>query len=159
VVAPCPIELPVAPSRLEARARLGVCADESVALVVARLIPGKRVDVALAALTLLGGMRVVVVGDGPLRGSLAARFPGAEYLGQLGREQTLLWIAAADVLVTASRLEGAPTVVREARALGTPVVAAPAGELSAWAAVDPLLTVISADSPGPSGGANGCRSF
>jgi teichuronic acid biosynthesis glycosyltransferase TuaC len=45
-------------------------------------------------------------------------------------------MSAADLLLSASRHEGAPTVVREARALGTPVVATDAGDLRAWAAAD-----------------------
>ncbi|HVY44240.1 MAG TPA: glycosyltransferase, partial [Minicystis sp.] len=51
------------------------------------------------------------------------------------------WVAAADVLLHASAVEGAPTVVREARALGVRVVACPAGDLAAWAAADPGITL------------------
>jgi glycosyltransferase involved in cell wall biosynthesis len=64
------------------------------------------------------------------------------FLGQLGRSQTLTWIAAADLVLTASLDEGAPTVVREARALGTPVVARAAGDLVEWARRDPGLVVL-----------------
>lgn len=65
-----------------------------------------------------------------------------EFLGQLPRNETLKWIGAADALVSASRHEGAPTVVREARALGVPVVAAAAGDLLEWAKSDPGLHVV-----------------
>jgi teichuronic acid biosynthesis glycosyltransferase TuaC len=51
-------------------------------------------------------------------------------------------MAAADVLVSASREEGAPTVVREARALGVPVVAVPCGDLATWAAADPGIALV-----------------
>ena len=56
--------------------------------------------------------------------------------------ETLAWIAAADLLVSASRDEGAPTVVREARLLGTPVLAARAGDVERWAAQDPGITLL-----------------
>jgi len=39
-------------------------------------------------------------------------------------------------LGSASALEGAPSVVREARALGVPVVAVAAGDLAEWAKDD-----------------------
>jgi len=44
-----------------------------------------------------------------------------------------------------SRTEGAPTVVREARALGVPVVACLAGDLEAWAANDPGIAIADPD--------------
>ena len=46
-------------------------------------------------------------------------------------------IAAADVLVHCSTVEAAPSVVREARACGVPVVATDAGDVGRWAATDP----------------------
>ena len=54
----------------------------------------------------------------------------------------LRWIAAADVLVSASAHEGAPSVVREARALGVPVVAVSAGDLAQWAERDAGLLLV-----------------
>jgi glycosyltransferase involved in cell wall biosynthesis len=80
-----------------------------------------------------------VIGGGPLLAELRARFPRVRFTGELSRSQSLEWIAAANVLVSASVLEGAPTVVREARALGVPVVACPAGDLRLWAESDPGL--------------------
>jgi glycosyltransferase involved in cell wall biosynthesis len=55
----------------------------------------------------------------------------------------LAWISCADYLVSASRLEGAPTAVREARALGVPVVAAPSGDLMEWARTDAGIEILS----------------
>jgi glycosyltransferase involved in cell wall biosynthesis len=46
------------------------------------------------------------------------------------------------VLLSASRHEGAPTVVREARALGTPVVACAAGSLAALAESDDGIWIV-----------------
>ena len=136
-VAPSPFELPAGLDRGQARARLGLPTALELAVIVGRLIPEKRVAVALRAVALLPGVRVVVVGGGPLLVSLAREFPSVQFTGELPRPEALCWIAAADVLVSASLHEGAPTVVREARALGTPVVARAAGSLRALAATDP----------------------
>lgn len=136
-VEPSPIRVPSpADDRDTLRARLGVSTGARLALVVARLVPGKRVSTALDAVAHLPGVEVVVIGDGPLLPELRARFPQVRFTGELSRSQTLEWIATANVLVSASLLEGAPTVVREARALGVPVVACPAGDLTLWAEGD-----------------------
>ena len=141
-IAPSPIELPSTPSRAAARTQLGLASTEKVAVIVARLVPGKRVAEALAQLSMLGELSVIVIGDGPESAALRARFPEVRFTGHLSRPETLALIAAADVLVSASTLEGAPTVVREARALGVPVVAAHAGDLASWAARDPGIHLV-----------------
>jgi glycosyltransferase involved in cell wall biosynthesis len=110
-----------------------------LAVVVARLVPDKRVGTALDAIAHLPAVQVVVIGGGPLLAELRARFQQVRFTGELPRAQALEWIASANVLVSASLLEGAPTVVREARALGVPVVACPAGDLTLWAERDPGL--------------------
>ena len=46
----------------------------------------------------------------------------ARFVGAVARPEALGWIGAADVLLHASRAEGLSTVVREAAALGTPVL-------------------------------------
>lgn len=139
-VEPSPIRIPPpAQARDSLRARLGVAPSARLAVVVARLVPGKRVSVALDAVAHLPAVEVVVIGGGPLLPDLRAQFPQVRFTGELPRSQTLEWIAAANVLVSASLLEGAPTVVREARALGVPVVASTAGDLSLWAETDSAL--------------------
>jgi teichuronic acid biosynthesis glycosyltransferase TuaC len=45
-------------------------------------------------------------------------------------------------LLSTSAHEGAPSVVREARALGVPVVAVAAGDLAEWAKADPGIVVL-----------------
>lgn len=142
LVAPSPFELPPALGSSEARARLGVDARTRLIVVVARLIPDKRVGAALTAVALLPDAQVVVVGGGPLLAGLRVDFPNVRFTGELDRPSALDWIAAADVLVSTSRLEGAPTAVREARALGTRVVACAAGSLAALAESDMGLWVV-----------------
>ncbi|MCA9640388.1 MAG: glycosyltransferase [Myxococcales bacterium] len=137
-VEPCAIDLSGVPSRADAR-RLHEVEGE-LWLIVARLIASKRIDVALKkSLEFARPSAVVVIGDGPLRQALEAEFPHARFLGQLPRPECLSWLAAADGLLSASLLEGAPTVIREARALGVRVLSAPAGDLRHWAERDPGL--------------------
>lgn len=141
-VQPCPVDVSGAPGREQARSALGVAAEVRLLVVVGRLVTGKRVDAALGAARLVPGAVCVVVGDGPERNALERAFPEARFVGHVPRGVALSWIAAADVLVSASRDEGAPSVVREARALGTRVVAVPAGDLRRWSRFDPELCVI-----------------
>jgi len=141
-VAASPLDVDDVPTRSLARKALGLAETKPLALIVARLIPEKRVALALQALTLLDELSQVVVGDGPELASLRTRFPNAHFTGYLPRSEALRWIAAADVLVSASAQEGAPSVVREARALGVPVVAVAAGDLASWAERDPGLLIV-----------------
>lgn len=141
-VLPSPFELPPGLDRSGARARLGLAAERRLIVIVSRLVPDKRVATALDAVAWLADVLVVVVGGGPLLERLSREYPGVCFTGELPRPQALDWIAAADVLLSASRHEGAPTVVREARALGTPVVACLAGSLAALAERDEGLWLV-----------------
>jgi teichuronic acid biosynthesis glycosyltransferase TuaC len=113
-----------------ARARLLRDEHDGERLVVCagRLVPDKRFDLVVrhVAEREPRGTRLVVVGDGPERGRLerAARDLGVSacFVGRTVREDALAWIGAADALLHASNVEGLSTVVREANALGTPVV-------------------------------------
>jgi glycosyltransferase involved in cell wall biosynthesis len=141
-VVPPALALPRTKTHAEARAKLGVEREVRLFVVAGRLVPSKRVEVALSALRLVPRALAVIVGDGPERARLERLFPEARFTGRLSRERTLDWLSAADAVVTASELEGAPSVVREARALGTPVVARSAGDLVAWGRRDPNLFVL-----------------
>jgi glycosyltransferase involved in cell wall biosynthesis len=139
-VQPAPLWVPATPGRSLAREQLGLTAQGTLIVIIARLIPTKRVDFALDELAPLlrdaNPPQVVVIGDGSERTTLERRYPFAQFLGELPRERALLWLACADLLLSASQLEGAPTVVREARALQVPVVSAIAGDLEQWAEQD-----------------------
>lgn len=141
-VEPLPIDVSAAPSRIEARAELGIAESARLVVIVSRLVSSKRIDTALAAAALLPGLSVVVVGDGPELGALESKRPDVRFVGRVARGRALTWIAAADALLSASRLEGAPSSVREARALGVPVAACAAGDLAQWAALDSGLWVV-----------------
>jgi glycosyltransferase involved in cell wall biosynthesis len=146
-VEPPPLAVPEELDRDRARRTLGVSPEERLLVVVGRLVRGKRTRVALGATRLVAHASVVVVGDGPERPLLERDFPDARFVGLVDRNRALEWIAAADALVVASREEGAPSVVREARALGTPVVALPSGDLRAWGRNDSGLVVVPASFP------------
>ncbi len=132
-VQPSPIDVPddlvsnAARPRHHAAAR---DAGRARLVAVGRLVASKRVD---AVLRYVAEHRpeadLVVVGDGPERErlerlalSLSVR---AKFLGQTPRTETLSWMADADELVFASRIEGLSTVIREAEALGLPVTRVP----------------------------------
>lgn len=142
-VEPCAIDVEGVPARAEARRALGLSDGQALAVVVARLIPEKQVDVALAACERVPRLDCIVVGDGPELAKLKRRFPRVRFVGHVERPLALTYLSAANVLVSASRKEGAPTTVREARALGTDVVSVVAGDLELWAQLDPGLHVVS----------------
>jgi teichuronic acid biosynthesis glycosyltransferase TuaC len=142
-VQPAELTIPQIP-REGLRARLGLAPGAFVAVVVGRLIAGKRVDVALSRAPVPENCTWIVVGDGPLLGELRTRFPNVRFTGQLPRDRALEWIASADVLVNASLHEGAPSAIREARALGTRVWSSAVGDVPEWAARDPGVSILSA---------------
>ena len=141
-VEPCAIDLPAAKTRSQARKNLGIAPELRVAVIVARLVAGKRVHVALEACERVPHLHAIVVGEGPERERLTQRFPRATFVGHVDRPLALTYLAAADAMVSASLEEGAPTVVREARALGTPVVCLAAGDLALWAEQDAWIHVV-----------------
>ena len=98
---------------------------------IGRLEARKGFDVLLrsAAQALRNGLDfdIVLLGEGPLRGSLAAL---AIELGIADRvhmpghvSSSLPWLRASTAYVLTSRLEGLPTTILEAFACGTPVIA------------------------------------
>jgi glycosyltransferase involved in cell wall biosynthesis len=96
-----------------------------------RLTAQKDVDLALAALRELPGVRLLVAGDGPERARLqdAARDLGdrVSFLGALPRDRVLGLLRAADAAVLTSAWENFPHGVVEALAVGTPVIATRTG--------------------------------
>jgi teichuronic acid biosynthesis glycosyltransferase TuaC len=116
-------------------------------VAVGRFVELKRFDLAIESAA-AASVPIVLVGDGPLRAKLehVARTVRARatFAGLVSRTEALAWIAASSMLVHASRAEAAPTVVREARALGGPVVATASGDVAAWARTDPGIVLVDA---------------
>ncbi|MCW3848092.1 glycosyltransferase family 1 protein [Sphingomonas sp. LB-2] len=67
----------------------------------------------------------VVVGDGPARAELEARYPAAKFLGAMFGEELASAYAAADVFVFPSRTDTFGLAMIEALACGVPVAAFP----------------------------------
>ncbi len=135
VIAPAsPAQVPTRPVA-QTRARFGVEPGQALAVCVARLHPQKGLDVLLGASAVLRGrlpgLRVVIVGEGPLEAELRRQ------ASALGLDGTVIFagpsphavdeLAAADVVVVPSRWEGWPLVVSEALHLGRPLVATAVG--------------------------------
>ena len=93
-----------------------------VFLYVGRIAVEKNVE-AFLALDLPGTK--VVVGDGPQRIALSARYPDVRFLGVLEGEALANVYAAADVFVFPSKTDTFGMVLLEALAAGVPVAAFP----------------------------------
>lgn len=111
-----------------ARADLATPADATVLLTLSRLHEKKGLDVLLQALAELPACLAWIAGDGPLEADLKAL---AATLGVADRVRFLGWrkdrgalLRAADICVLPSRWEPFGTVMLEAWAAGTPLVAA-----------------------------------
>lgn len=120
----------------QARAQLGLT-GEPLLVCVGHLVEVKGQDLALGALALLvrrwPGVRLCLVGDGPLRQKLQAQAAAlgltdrVTYAGAVPNDQLSAWYSAADAMVLASRSEGWANVLLESMACGTPVVATAVG--------------------------------
>jgi glycosyltransferase involved in cell wall biosynthesis len=67
----------------------------------------------------------VIVGDGPARGPLGAKYPGARFLGALSGEPLARLYSSADVFVFPSLTDTFGIVLLEALASGLPIAAFP----------------------------------
>ena len=81
----------------------------------------------LAELAASAGIRLVVVGEGPQRGWLEDRLPGAKFTGRLATGDLARALASMDVVVHPGTTETCCHVLREAAASGIPVAAPRAG--------------------------------
>lgn len=113
--------------RLQARAQLGLGADELVFVCVGRLAAGKGQDELIMVMPELPSGVLLLAGDGEERSELEelARRCGVEdrvvFLGD--RDDVATVLAAADMFLLASVSEGLPLSVLEAMACRLPVVA------------------------------------
>lgn len=93
-----------------------------VAVFVGRLAVEKNVE---AFLSMPWSGSKLVIGDGPDRRRLEARYPRAVFVGFLYREDLASHVAASDVMVFPSRTDTFGLVNLEALACGVPVAAYP----------------------------------
>jgi len=120
---------------VDVRTELGLALDDPLVVHVGNIRPHKGHEVLVDAARLLVGQRpdVTVVsigaekhlGDLERVAGLAADLPQLRFLGR--RPDARAFIAAADVLVNPSTVEGLPVAILEAMASRTPVVATAVG--------------------------------
>jgi glycosyltransferase involved in cell wall biosynthesis len=120
-----------APARQAARALLGLPGDAPILGTVGRLAAQKGQSDLVRALpairAAIPGARLVIAGDGPLRGALEeeARRAGVQdavrFLGHRGDVPVIL--SALDLFVLPSLWEGLPLALLEAMSMSLPVVA------------------------------------
>jgi len=124
-------EVPVHPTRGEARAALGV---EGFALGVAgRLTEQKALEDTLAALVRVPRVALLVLGEGPERAALERRAAQLDlsdrvrFLGAGTRDDVMVLFRAVDAALLTSAWENLPHTLLEALAAGTPVIATAVG--------------------------------
>jgi teichuronic acid biosynthesis glycosyltransferase TuaC len=117
-----------APSRAVARESIGVAQDSRLVAYVGQVARPKGLAEFREALARLSAERVsgIVVGDGPLLPEMEAA-SNIRCYGPQSNERIPAFMAAADAVVLPSYSEGLPTVLVEAGAVGTPVVATEVG--------------------------------
>lgn len=124
--------------KTDARRQLGLPQDAEVVVYVGLLADYKGTRDLLAALPKLArsrpGVITVFVGDGPLMSEVSAHVEHGSAddgrvvaAGRVKHDEVPLWMAASDVVCLPSWDEGLPNVVREAHAVGRPVVATRVG--------------------------------
>jgi len=118
---------------LAIRHELGLASDETVVTMVGALARNKGQAVVAAAARELAGrfprMRVLIVGDGPLRAQLEAEIAGyGDHTTMIGhRDDVPSVLAATDILVHPTHVDALPTVLIEAMAAAVPIIATAIG--------------------------------
>ncbi|HEX7801982.1 MAG TPA: glycosyltransferase [Pseudoxanthomonas sp.] len=119
-----------------ARTHLGIAADAEVVTYVGRLVAEKGLRELLDACRTVSAarprLRLVLVGEGPMREEIATRLAADASLqvtlaGAQPPAEVARWMAASDLVTLPSYSEGHPNVLVEALACGRPVVATPVG--------------------------------
>lgn len=117
------------------RAELGIAPEDTVVVTVARLVWFKGLETLIDACALLHQrwprLRLVIVGDGPLRAALEQRVADRGASGHVifagERSDVPEMLGAADIFALSSVSEGMPISILEAMAARLPVVATSVG--------------------------------
>ncbi len=111
------------------RQRITGGTDRPILLYVGRISPEKNLGVLVTVARLLPDYPLLIVGDGPARGPLAADLAGlnVHFTGTLSGTDLATAYASSDVFLFPSTTETFGQVVREAMASGLPVAGMAAG--------------------------------
>jgi phosphatidylinositol alpha 1,6-mannosyltransferase len=111
--------------------RQQIAGSRPILLFVGRLVKEKEVASLVEVSRILQEQacrfKLVLVGDGPMRGALERDLPDAYFAGHQTGRALATWYASADLLVFPSTTEAFGNVVQEALASGLPAVVANAG--------------------------------
>ena len=106
--------------------KFGLPTDKLIVLMVSALVPTKRIDIGIAAVSQIPDAHLVLAGDGPLRSALEATaaelLPGRFTALSIPAEQMPLLYQSADIFLHLSRDEAFGNVFLEAMACGLPIV-------------------------------------
>ena len=118
------------------RASWGATPQSTVLLAVGRLAAEKNLDMVLRAFDAMRAVRddvkLVFVGDGPLRASLQQRCPQALFAGMQSQQALATYYASADLFLFPSTTETFGNVTIEALASGTAVLAFNTAAAADW---------------------------
>jgi glycosyltransferase involved in cell wall biosynthesis len=108
------------------RSEFGLPMDRLIVLMVSALIPSKRVDAGMLAVSKIPDAHLVVAGDGPMRDALDASaaqlLPGRYTRLSVASERMPALYRAADVFLHLSKEEAFGNVYLEAMACALPIV-------------------------------------
>jgi glycosyltransferase involved in cell wall biosynthesis len=109
------------------RSTWGASDQTKVLISVGRMAPEKNLEQVLNAFDALRWMndkiKLVMVGDGPLREQYQQRFPDIIFPGMLSQKELSVYYASSDLFVFPSQTETFGNVTLEALASGIPVLA------------------------------------
>jgi len=119
-----------------ARKKLSLPLNKKIVGFVGNLIEVKGADrlpaIARELMKLRSDVFFLIVGDGPLMKALRDRMPieNTRFIGRIRHDLMPLALNTMDVMVVASRNEGFPATILEARACGVWVIGTEAGGIS-----------------------------
>jgi glycosyltransferase involved in cell wall biosynthesis len=121
---------PTPAEKQQLRTKPGLEHDSRVIIFVGRLVPVKELPTLIDGFAIAAAndarARLVIVGDGPMRGEIEQRVTDAglsarvTFTGSLDPDETRYWLQASDIFTLISAREGLPVSLIEAMAVGLP---------------------------------------
>jgi len=102
-------------------------------ITICRLTPWKGVDRLIDIINSMPDLRIIILGDGPMRGQLEAQAQRLRlndrviFMGQRPKPEVQAVLKQCDLFVLNSTYEGLPHVILEAMMIGIPVIATRVG--------------------------------